>query len=82
MPDEIFVSINTKQTYTQSPSAIIDSFDPDGWVDSNGTVYQHQFRNSELGIPSIVVTYHADDMQVAYHAGGHRRLRGEQSLSD
>lgn len=58
MPDEIFISINKEQAYTQSPSAIIGDFPLEGWVDAAGKVHQRVFKTQKNEVPSIVVIYH------------------------
>ena len=60
MPDEISIPINTKQPYTQSPSAVIDTV---GYVDEHGVVHQQVFDSQQLLVPSIRVSYHPDPTQ-------------------
>ncbi len=60
MPDEISISINTKQPYTQSPSAIVDYIETSGYVDDAGIVHQQVLSSEQIAVPSILVIYHAD----------------------
>jgi hypothetical protein len=63
MPDEISISINTKQPYTQSPSAIFEYLDSEGYVDEHGVVHLPAIHSQELFVPSIRVIYHPDPTQ-------------------
>jgi hypothetical protein len=65
MPDELFISINKEQPYTQSPSAIIGDFPTELWVDAAGKVHQQASKTQQNAIPSIVVIYHADATKAA-----------------
>jgi hypothetical protein len=63
MPDEISISINTKQPYTQSPIAIVDHLDEFGWVDDAGIVHQQIFTSCHVDIQAILVMYQPDPTQ-------------------
>lgn len=63
MPDEIWIPINTKQSYTQSPSAIVEYIAHEGWMDNAGVVHQQVFKTELVGIPSLIVIYNADETQ-------------------
>ena len=65
MPDEILISINTRQPYTQSPSAIVEYIAPQGWVDAAAIVHQQSLKANPTDIPSLMVIYHADETQAA-----------------
>jgi hypothetical protein len=62
MNDEIVLSINKKQTYTQSPSALMSYFAPEVVVDG-AVVYQYDFKSEPIAIPSLAVIYRADETQ-------------------
>lgn len=60
MPDEMSIPINTKQAYTQSPSAIVGYLGEEAWVDETGTVHQAVLSDKQICVPSIQVHYHPD----------------------
>jgi hypothetical protein len=81
MPDEIVLSINRKQPFTQSPIAIVDYFAPNGWVDAAGIVHQRMYGDSQRAIPSVVVVCYAADTQAAYHPAESRAAAWQTKFS-
>ena len=67
MPDEILIGINTKQWHSQSPSAIVNHFASEAWVDSDGIVHQQLLRGDTGDLPAIVVIYDAVTTQAVYN---------------